>query len=331
VTASRTSWSRSPGGSTADWYREFAERDLPGISPSYEVLCAGVAGDADILARLDELPEPKRQPNLLLGTVRFLGGPVDAWPPFQSFVLDHWEDVAATMRERRTQTNEARRCTALMPVLAALPQPLALLEVGASAGLCLYPDQWSYRYDTASGTHRIGSGPELRCTATGPVPFPERLPEVVWRAGLDLNPLDVANDDDVRWLESLIWPEETARFEILHEAVAIARADPPRIVHGDLTAELATLAAEAPWGATLVIFHTAVLAYVDDPGRAAFGAAVDALLTTARPTCWLASEAPGVLPGTDAFEDEGRRFLLTRDRKPVAFAGGHGDTIDWLP
>lgn len=324
-------WSHSPGRSTADWYREFGRRDAHGVSASYEALCLGVAGDAEILARLDTLPEPKRQPNLLLGAVRFLDGPVDSWPAFRSFVLDRWDDVAATMHARRTQTNEARRCTALLPVLAELPQPLALLEVGASAGLCLYPDRWSYEYDTGAGVHRVGDGPQLTCRVTGPAPLPDRLPQVVWRAGLDLDPLDVSADEDVRWLESLIWPEEAERFRILRDAVAIARADPPRIARGDLTAELATLAAEARWDATLVVFHTAVLAYVDEPGRAAFSTAVEALRHTARPTCWLASEAPGVVPGTGEVADEGRRFLLSRDREPIAFAGGHGDTLDWLP
>jgi hypothetical protein len=62
-----------------------------------------------------------------------------------------------------------------------------LLEVGTAAGLCLYPDRYTYRY----GEHTVGSsGPVLECTATGTVP-PGHLPEVVWRAGLDLNPLDV--------------------------------------------------------------------------------------------------------------------------------------------
>ena len=45
------------------------------------------------------------------------------------------------MMVRSTQTNEAGRCAALLPVLALLPQPLALLEVGTSAGLCLFPDR----------------------------------------------------------------------------------------------------------------------------------------------------------------------------------------------
>ena len=38
-----------------------------------------------------------------------------------------------------------------------------------------------------------------------------RLPELrlvsgVWRAGIDLNPLDVADPDDVHWLSCLVWP-----------------------------------------------------------------------------------------------------------------------------
>jgi hypothetical protein len=40
------------------------------------------------------------------------------------------------------------------------------------------------------------------------VPLPDRLPAIAWRTGLDLNPLDVTNDDDVRWLSCLVWPDE---------------------------------------------------------------------------------------------------------------------------
>ncbi|HUZ56387.1 MAG TPA: DUF2332 family protein [Streptosporangiaceae bacterium] len=38
------------------------------------------------------------------------------------------------------------------------------------------------------------------------MPLPARVPEISWRAGLDLNPLDVSSDDDVRWLSCLVWP-----------------------------------------------------------------------------------------------------------------------------
>src|SRR2546423_7082793 len=123
---------------TAELYREFGEREARGESPTYERLSLAVADDRGLLALIDTLPEPKRQPNLLYAAARYLGGPVDPPSAFSRWALAHWPSLAATMRERRTQTNEPGRCASLLPVLARLPQPLALLEVGASAGLCLY-------------------------------------------------------------------------------------------------------------------------------------------------------------------------------------------------
>ncbi|MFV2010074.1 MULTISPECIES: DUF2332 family protein [unclassified Micromonospora] len=126
---------------TAEVYADFARRQASGVSPSYQRLAYAVARDDDLLALLDSLPPPTRQPDLLFGVVRLLGGPVDEPAAFHDFTVARWPAVEAQLRRRLTQTNEAGRCAVLLPVLAALPQPLALLEVGASAGLCLYPDR----------------------------------------------------------------------------------------------------------------------------------------------------------------------------------------------
>jgi hypothetical protein len=322
-------WSGLDGTATAARYRQQAE-ETRHHSPSYRALCLAVADDPQVLARLDSLPAPKRQPNLLLAAVRFLDGPVDTYPPFREFVLDQWDELAATMRARRTQTNEPRRCTAFLPVLAALPQPLALLEVGASAGLCLFPDRYQYRYASERGEHRIGAGPvELHCGISGAVPLPERLPQIVWRRGLDLHPLEVCDDEDVRWLRSLVWPEQRDRFQILSAAVALARDDPPQIVRGDMLDDLSAVAGEAPASATLVVLHSAALAYVAAADRPTFAAEV-AQLAGSRPTVWLSNEAPGVVEGT-AVDTGGRSlFVLARDTHPVALTGPHGHTLDWL-
>jgi hypothetical protein len=116
------------------------------------------------------------------------------------------------------------------------------------------------------------------------------VPEVIWRQGIDLNPLDPASEDDVRWLECLIWPGEEGRAERLREAVATARRHPVTVRRGDLLDELAAVVSEAPRDATLVVFHTAVLAYVDADKRTAFADALGAMGVT-----WLSNEAPGVL------------------------------------
>ncbi|MGW5016046.1 DUF2332 domain-containing protein [Micromonospora chalcea] len=309
--------------STADIYRAFAERETRGVSPAYERLSHAVARDRKLLALLDTLRPAKRQPNLLFGVVRLRGGPVDDPAAFRAYVIGHWPDVAAQMRVRATQTNEAGRCAVLLPVLAALPQPLALLEVGASAGLCLYPDRYAYRY----GEHRLGDGgPVLDCDLTGIEP-PRRLPEVVWRAGLDLNPLDVTDPADRAWLEALIWPEHRHRRDRLRAAAAVAAADPPLLVRGDLVDDLPALAEQAPAGATLVVFHSSVLYQVPPPRRNAFTELVRTL-----PGHWIANEDPSVLPHADLPEPpaEGFHNVLALDGRPVAWTRGHGQALAWF-
>jgi hypothetical protein len=211
----------------------------------------------------------------------------------------------------------------LLPVLAALPQPLALLEVGASAGLCLYPDQYSYRY----GDRLVGSGgPTLECTATGVAP-PSHVPDVAWRAGLDLNPLDITDPADLAWLEALIWPEHAHRRARLRAAAAVAAADPPRLIRGDLVDDLSALAARAPKNATLVVFHTSVLYQVSMPRRRAFVETVRGL-----PGHWIANETPEVLPrdGLPPEPNGALHNVLALDGTPLAWTRPHGQAMTWF-
>ena len=309
--------------SIAERYQRFAALEARDVSPTYDRLAEAVSLDDEILALLSELPAAKQQPNLLFAVVRLLGGPVDEPAAFHDYVVVNWPAVDAEMRARATQTNEAGRCAVLLPVLAALPQPLALLEVGASAGLCLYPDRYAYRY----GRDVLGSGsPLLDCAATG-LPTPACVPEVVWRGGLDLNPLDVTDPRDLAWLEALIWPEHSHRRARLRAAAAVAAADPPTLVAGDLVDDLPQLAARAPGGATLVVFHSSVLYQVTPSKRAEFADVVRGL-----PGHWLANEDPDVLPyaGLPGQPSEGLHSVLALDGRPLAWTRPHGQAITWF-
>ena len=196
---------------TAELYRSMADREVHGISPIYESLCRAVAADPAVCQLISDLPVAKRQPNLLLAVVRLLDGPIESPKQFLAFVTENWAEASALVLTHSTQTNEPGRCAVLLPVLSAFASPLALIEVGASAGLCLFPDRYRYRYRTrAEAEHCVGAGPvELVCDVDGPVPLPDRLPDIRWRAGLDLNPLDAASDTDCDWLRALVWPEQT--------------------------------------------------------------------------------------------------------------------------
>jgi len=315
----------------ADHYRRFASVEAAPISPLYAELAAAVAEDDDVLAFLGTLPQPKRQANLLLGALTFLhgGSPRDAVQLHERVVGDA-DRLRTTMLARATQTNEAARCAALLPVLAGLPGPLALIEVGASSGLCLYPDRYGYRYD---GAARVGppSSVELRCTTTGRWSVPTSVPEVVRRAGIDLNPLDPADPQDVAWLQALIWPGMDERRERLTAAAAIAAREPAELVRGDLVEQLPGLVARMPTDCTVVVFHTAVLAYLDAAARDAFVETVTGL-----PVRWISQEGVGVLPAVrerlpEPPAEQESRFLLALDGEPLAYTAPHGGRLDWLP
>ncbi|MFC7529923.1 DUF2332 domain-containing protein [Actinoplanes sp. GCM10030250] len=308
---------------TAMIYAEFAAREAAGESPAYEALALTVSRDTRLLALLDTLPPAKRQPNLLFAVVQFLGGPVTDPDAFAEFTVANWIGVEQQIRARATQTNEPGRCALLLPVLAALPQPLALLEVGTSAGLNLFPDRYTYRY----GERTIGSGgPVLDCVLSG-VEMPSRVPDVVWRAGLDLNPLDLTDPADAAWLTALIWPEQDHRRARQLAAARIAVAEPPLLVRGDLVDDLPALAAQAPDGATLVVFHTSVLYQVPAGRREAFQALVRAM-----PAQWISVENPSVIAfgNLPPAPDETLHNVVSLNGTPLAWARAHGDALTWF-
>ena len=314
-----------PQLSIADNYRAWG-RDARGLSPAYEMLSYSVAEDDLILRFLAALPEPKQQPNLLFAAASYLLGAAPGLAELRTLVRQDPAGLSRVMLARRTQTNEAARCATLLPVLAGLPEPLALIEVGASAGLTLLPDRYSYDYDGHRITGTDPDAPVIRCAVSGPVPLPDRVPVICWRAGLDLNPLDVTDDDDMRWLSCLLWPGEAGRTERLAGAIATARRDPPVIHRGDLLTDLPGLAAQAPPEATLVVYHSAVLAYVGPAARQRFAATVRGLGAV-----WLSNEAPGVVSGVTSEERDDGGFVVVRDGQTLlALADGHGTWLQWL-
>lgn len=308
-------------------FRAFAEIEARGVSPLYEDWALGVAGDPELTRRLAPLPYDKQQAQLWFAAARTLGAPIAPFPEFRAWLLAHWDQVLGRVLERSTQTNEAARCGTLLPALASIPGPLALLEVGASAGLCLLPDGYSYRFLGADGGDELhpmaGPSPVLIETELRGAPAPAAVPEVVWRAGIDLRPVDLADPDEFAWLDALIWPEHEARRARLRAAADILLTDPPRIVPGDLVERVGEVAASAPPDATLVVFHTAVLNYLEPQDRERAVAAI-----RATGAVWLSNEGPAVLPDITARIVDpppiGNRLVLAIDGRPIALTAPHG-------
>ncbi|WP_106816791.1 DUF2332 domain-containing protein [Microbacterium timonense] len=312
-------------------FTRFAQEEAPGRSELYAHWAAGVAGDETIAGILARIPATRRQPPLVFAVTRMLGAPEGAYPDWARWVAQHADAVVAEASRRRLQTNEPQRCAPLLPALATIPGPLALLEVGASAGLCLYPDRYSYRYRGPDGVVALdpADGPStvvLESEITGDVPL--RMPEVVWRSGVDLDPLDAASPSDRRFLTSLVWPGESGRTDRISAALDIVAADPPLLHAGDASDPevLRGAAALAPADATLVVTTPGVLPHVPRAGR-------ERLIRTVRElrAVWVTIDPPAL---HEAWQppipvEAWGGFVLGRDGQALAAVDPLGSFVHW--
>ena len=267
-------------------FRKFAESECHDSSPLYEHLSQGIAADDEILALAAHCRKGQPSPNLFLAAVHFLllqgvadplasfypdlshpsDSPDAAYPAFREFCLSHREQVIAIISSRLVQTNEIRRCSYLFPafsVIAALAQnrPLALIEVGTSAGFNLMWDAYGYRYQYDQeiiDAGRPGSVVQIESSVRGDnrLNLPLSLPQVQSRTGIDLNIVDLRDDVDSLWLRALIWPEHDERVKLLQNACPIIQQAPLNLISGDAVLLLPGILEAIPSDAALVVFHT---------------------------------------------------------------------------
>ncbi|KZM73166.1 DUF2332 domain-containing protein [Nocardia terpenica] len=317
---------------TARRYRLFADREARGNSPIYQQWARGVADDPDLLALAEQLPPEKRRPQLLFAAARYAGLEPVSFAEFRDWVRAHWDTVREVVSAHDLQTNEPARTALLLPALAGLPEPLALIEVGAAAGLCLYPDRYSFRYGDMEIDLDPVDGPSpvvLSCATSGAPTLPARLPEVVHRAGVDRNPLDVTDAEDMRWLECLVSPDEEDRLQRLRAAIEVARKQPPDIVAGDLATAVTDLVYAAPGDTTVVVVNTSVLPHAAPETRAKFEQTMRNL-----PCHWISNEAPGMIAlPADRMPpppEDTDYAVLALDGEPLAYTAPHGRSLIWF-
>lgn len=258
-------------------------------SPLYAHLCEVVAG-SEYLMRVINRIENRPPPNILfaavhflllrgeddLGLARFYRSLVpDPDPPegvgeqFQRFVTRHEETIVEIGRTRFTQTNECRRCVALLPAIwrAGLGR-FHLIDVGTSAGLNLMVDRYRYRWGEREwgGT---GSAPLLETEIRGALPEPREI-EVLSRTGLDLNPIDVSDPDERLWLDALIWPEHVERRRRLRAALEAREKVDLALVEGSALDTLGPVLDGLPDGEPALVMHSFTLNLFTDEERERF-------------------------------------------------------------
>jgi hypothetical protein len=346
--------------------------------PLYSSLCRHLAVDEELASLLLAARPGQARPVLWLAAVHELvlrhpdssaaqwypsvtggdgSGRGDPWPDVRQTVLEHSEEVTHTIGRRRTQTNEVNRAVHLgvgLAVAAAdlAERPVALVELGASAGLLLGIDRYAVELTGASpatqlgdqrspvrcsGTDRSGVGEQLRARGLG-------LPRVVGRVGVDLDPVQLDDDDAVRWLEACLWPDVPGRVERFRAARALLRADPPEVLRGDLVEDLARTVAvgrqQAGPEAHIVVLSSWALNYVPVERRLELEGDLYRIAQEIAHLSWLSAEPPGCVPGVrvpaNLAQDRGgtvvgvRRWRDGREVPPLALGSchPHGQWVD---
>ncbi|GGK23855.1 hypothetical protein GCM10010965_15800 [Caldalkalibacillus thermarum] len=265
------------------WFKQFAN-DCQGSSELYEYWSKKIADDDDLLELCSHAREGQPVPNLLFGAVHYLllkgkdhllkeyfpsivsspRAKEASFVHFKDFCQVYREEIISLLKVKLVQTNEVRRCAYLYPcfclIYERVKKPLALIEIGTSAGLQLLWDKYSYSYGTDEVYGDKQSNVRLESEVKGGN-FPFLLPNsppVTSRVGVDLHINDLSDPEDYLWLKALIWPEHHDRRERFGQAAQYFNKQSVKLIEGDGVALLPSIVEQMTSDAAICIFHTHV-------------------------------------------------------------------------
>lgn len=227
----------------------------------------------------------------------------DIWPLARDF-LARTQDAARGFIQSPPQTNEVRRSIALLPgflnLAVRFPGPMHLLELGASAGLNLNWDKFTYH---TTSWDRPGMS-DVRIDTSWVGPPPEHVNaelQIGSRAACDQNPVDVSHAPAALRLKSYVWPDQPERLARLDRAITLAISAGVRVEKADAADWLARKLAARPAQGLTVVYHSVFLQYPPAEVRRALLAMLDAAgaeATPERPLAWLCFEPAAFFQGT---------------------------------
>ncbi len=307
----------------AQVYRHFGEVDAAETSPLYERVAVALSESDEALRAIEAAPARKRQPAVILAALHDLAlagrapalaaayaaadGDAAARAAIDT-LLCMTDSVVAIAVRRRTRTFETGRCAVLYPAIAEAARrvgarAVGLIDVGCSAGLNLQVDRVGITYSDGQSLGDPSSAVQLSASIVGHRPLPTRaMPEVVARVDVDLDPVDVTDADDARWLRACLPPDQPERAARLDAELALAATAPPLLLRGDPVEVLPDAFARVPADALPVVTTTWALSQVALEGRLRFLHRLDEA-AAGRAVAWVSVEGVGVAPAIPTFGD----------------------------
>ncbi|MGC0331966.1 hypothetical protein RKD23_004956 [Streptomyces sp. SAI-170] len=307
----------------AEVYRRFGEVDAAGTSALYERVAVALSESEAALRAIEAAPARKRQPALILAALydlalagrapelaaAYAAGDGDAAARAAvETLLGRADEIVALAAHRRTRTDVTGRCAVLYPAVAEAARrvgakAVGLIDVGCGAGLNLDVDRVGITYGDGQVLGDPASPVQFTCSVVGDRPVPARaIPEVVARIGIDSEPVDVTDPDEVRWLRACLPPDLPERRARLDAELALAATDPPLLLRGDALDLLPDALARVPEEALPVVTTTWALSALPPESRPRFLQRLDEAATR-RPVAWVSAEGVGVAPAIPTFGD----------------------------
>ena len=307
----------------AEVYRHFGEVDAAETSPLYQRVAVALSESDQALRAIEAAPARKRHPRVILAALHDLALAGRAPALAAAYAAADGDAAAAaaidTLRamtdsvvaiavRRQPRTNQTGRSAVLYPAIAEAAHrvganAVGLIDVGCGAGLNLNVDRVGITYSNGQSLGGRSSGVQLSCSIVGERPIPTRaMPEVVARVGVDLDPLDVTDSDDARWLRACLWPDQPERIARLEAEIALLATAPPLLLQGDPVEVLPDALARVPTDALPVVTTTWALSRFPLERRLRFLHRLDEA-AAGRAVAWVSVEGVGVAPAIPTLGD----------------------------
>ncbi len=309
----------------AEVYRRFGEAEAAGASPLHGRVAVAVSESDEALRAVQAAPARRRHPALILAALHDLAlaghapalaaayaaadGDAAARAAIDALV-GVTDSVVAIAVRRQAQTDETSSAAVLYPAIAEAARrvgadAIGLIGVGSSAGLDLQVDRVGITYSTGPSLGDASSPVQLSSRLVGGRPIPAwAMPEVVVRVGVDLDPVDVTDAADARWLRACLAPDQPERGARLQAQLALAATAPPLLLAGNAVEVLPDAFDRVPAGVLPVVITTWALSQLALDGRLRFLHRLDQA-AAGRPVAWVSAEGVGVAPAIPTLGDRG--------------------------
>ncbi|WP_230980147.1 DUF2332 domain-containing protein [Oryzicola mucosus] len=241
--------------------------------------------------------------------------------------------VLSTALDSAPQTNETARSAMLLPGFLTIARetglPLALNEIGSSAGLNMLFDRFHYAYGDLCWGDAL-SGARLTPEVTGRLPLLHGALEILSRQGCDIAPVDLTDEAARLRLRSYVWADQTDRLKRLDAAIAIAKRVEFSVETMNAAAFLRRQLAAHKEGAAFVLFHSIMWQYMSEREREDIRHLLKTAgrnATSAAPIAWLRMEAVAV---ADPFATLSLTLWPGGETRRLARCDFHGRSIEWL-